>query len=612
MKASASPSVLKVSILKMVCLLVLATGLAGCDLMRNQLKTDRAANLEFQDFRDGLRERVTESEKQREKEKSANASRPDLLPYVSQPREDIKPMPLVSISVNQTIPVRDVLFELAQQAGFDLELDPSIRGSLIFTATNKPFDSVIERLTRMAGLRYTLDDNVLRVEVDRPFTQVYKLDYLNYVRSNNASIRSSVAVVSGQGADSGSTFETRAESEADLWNEIEVGLRQILEVEKVFLITDKDPRITAVAANPDVAAVGAGANGIQIAAPDFVLNVVDNEEDENNNIIQQEEEREAIYSVNRQAGIITVYAPESTQKEVQNYLDIVKKAMTSQVLIEAKILEVSLNDSFNAGIDWSALDLFSGEGTLSFNSASVTNPISAFSGSTTGNTFSLGYFGNDVNALVSALSEFGTTRALASPRLTVLNNQSAVLNVATNRVFFEIDIDVTTQDNVTNTDIDSDIRNIPEGILVSVQPQINLDEQTISLAIRPTVTSVVREVPDPAIQFTAAQAGVTNVESLIPEVNVQEIDSVIKVRSGQPVVMGGLLQDRAASTEGGVPGASELPIFGSLFKSHSDRIEKTELVILLKATIIDNYNNIHQTDRDIYKNFSGDRRPFRL
>ena len=106
-------------------------------------------------------------------------------------------------------------------------------------------------------------------------------------------------------------------------------------------------------------------------------------------------------------------------------------------------------------------------------------------------------------------SSFGTTRALASPRLTVLNNQAAILNVANNRVFFEVEIDVTTDEGVTQTDIDSDIRNVPEGVLVNVQPSIDLDNQTISMALRPTITRVIREVNDPAVQFVAAQAGVT-------------------------------------------------------------------------------------------------------
>ena len=94
---------------------------------------------------------------------------------------------------------------------------------------------------------------------------------------------------------------------------------------------------------------------------------------------------------------------------------------------------------------------------------------------------------------------------------------------------------------------------------------------------------------------------------------MQEIDSVILVRSGQPIVMGGLLQDRVVSNEDGIPVLSDLTLIGALFRQHDDDIQKTELVIFLKATILDNpSDSIHNTDRDFYRRFSDDRRPFKL
>jgi general secretion pathway protein D len=227
----------------------------------------------------------------------------------------------------------------------------------------------------------------------------------------------------------------------------------------------------------------------------------------------------------------------------------------------------------------------------------------------------VGVAGDDFEALIKALDGFGTVRALASPRLTVLNNQSAVLNVANNRVFFDIDIDVSRDDNGQSVDISSDVHNIPEGVLVNVQPSINVDNGTISMAVRPTITRIIDTKPDPAVQYITASATppITGVESLIPELNVQEMDSVIQVRSGQPVVMGGLLQDRAESEQTGVPVASEVPIVGSLFKQHTDVVQKTELVVFLKATILPTpEDSIHDTDRDLYRGFSGDRRPLKL
>lgn len=129
------------------------------------------------------------------------------------------------------------------------------------------------------------------------------------------------------------------------------------------------------------------------------------------------------------------------------------------------------------------------------------------------------------------------------------------------------------------------------------------------MAVRPTITRITEYKPDPGVAFVAG-ANNQNITSEIPVVNVQEMDSVIKVGSGQAVVMGGLLQDRSTSEQRGVPVLSEIPILGNAFKNHSDRIQKTELVIFLKATIIDSDGRtISPVDRDLYKRFSGDRRP---
>jgi MSHA biogenesis protein MshL len=326
------------------------------------------------------------------------------------------------------------------------------------------------------------------------------------------------------------------------------------------------------------------------------------------------------FTLNKQAGLVNVYASEHAQKEVEEYLKLVRRAVTAQVLIEAKILVVTLNDEHSMGIDWRAMTLgdltlnFFGEGfgVLETQGPDV-SPVADQIVEPTQGSFVIGAGGNDFQALIKAINGFGTVRALASPRLTVLNNQSAVLNVANNRVFFEIDVDVTTEEGVSQVDIDSDIRNVPEGVLVNVQPSINLDQGTISMSIRPTITRIVDTKADPAVQFVTASAGIEGVESLVPELNVQEIDSVIQVNSGQPVIMGGLLQDRIAGNQSGVPVLGEIPVAGALFRDHYDLVQKTELVIFLKATILPSPgDSVHTTDRDVYRMFSGDRRPFKL
>lgn len=586
--------------------------LSACDAAQNALKADREANLDMQDYRDAMAPRDPDIEDRR----AGNAaSIPDFQPYVSDVASNMKPMPLVSISINQTIPLKDVLYELAQQAEYDLELDPSIRGSIIFTARERPFDQVIDRVAEIAGLRYNFDEDVLRIEVDRAYNKTYKVEYLNYIRTNTGSIRNNIAVVSGDGADTGSTFEATIESEADFWGELEANVTQILgNAANRSLKTNTNPRITAVDQNPEVAAVAPQTDeegNVSVAAPEAVLRVDSLPVDDG--MGEEEEQSGFSFAVNRQAGLITVFASERAHRELQEYLNDLRRVVTAQVLIEAKILEVSLEDQFSAGIDWNVVGGFlSGELPLGFSGNNVRAPINISGGSDATNAnFVTGYAGNDISAVVEAIQGFGTVRALASPRLTVLNNQSAIMNIATNRVFFEIDIDRTegTDGQGDTVEIDTEIRNVPVGILVNVIPSINMEDRSISMALRPTITRVISEVQDPGVAFVADG---TDIVSLVPELNVQEIDSVIKVNSGEAIVMGGLLQDRVAGTNENVPVIGEVPVFGNLFRKKSDSITKTELVILLKATIVENGNTVHDTDRDLYRRFSQDRRPFSL
>tara|TARA_R110001592_G_scaffold16881_21_gene71828 strand:- start:6924 stop:8807 length:1884 start_codon:yes stop_codon:yes gene_type:complete len=605
---------------------VTAFSLSACDLAANYTKMDRGSNMEAQDFRDGLSERLPEVEKADATDSSKGGSIPDLQPYVALTPSDMKSVPLVSVSVNQSVPVKDVLYELAQQANYDLELDPNIRGSIIFTARNKPFDQVIKRIADVAGLRYKFEDGFLRVELDSPFVQTYKIDYLSFVRTNKGSVSNNVSVVSGDGADSGSSYSATSDSSSDFWGELELNLEQILGGASTGgLKTKRDPKITAVEQNPQVGAVspqnaaGGSGDNVSVQPPQAVLKVeslpIDDEGMPNNgNAASNDKGNGMTYSLNKQAGLINVYAPEKVQKRIGAYLVELKRSVTAQVLVEAKVFEVSLSDEYINGIEWNSVYKEFGVGMFNPTSNALFTGVLPSPGGTTATNNNLGirYSGNNVDAFVKAISGFGTVRALASPRLTVLNNQSAVLNVATNRVFFDISIDKTdaTDTAPASFEIESDTLSVPEGVLINVQPSINLDDRTISMFIRPAVTRIVGTVQDPAVQFVAGGAGIV---SEIPEVNIQEIDTVVKVNSGQPIVMGGLLQDRTTTHNEGVPVVGEVPFFGALFKSKEDIVSKTELVIFLKATLIDNPGDtIHDTDRDLYKTFSGDRRPLKL
>lgn len=692
------PFCLKSTVTSLVALTVFLPA-TGCDLANNHTKIDRSTNSEFQDFRDMMAPREAGLG-----DAPVAEGVPELQPYVADDVQKLPPMPLVSIAINQSIPLREALFEMAKQSDFDIELDPRIQGSIIFTARNKPMDVVIDRICEIAGLRYKFDENTLRIELDTPYTKNYKIDYLSFVRKNTSSMKTDVSVASSGGENGGvkggSQFAVSSDSTADFWGELDVNLKQILDsnASGSYLKTSEDPQIAVSTPAPvtppvppiDGAALGEGAaSGAASMTPQagdevYVSSPVSLPEaaavstagaalDANaaaapatasvtppsdttlpappvsappqataaaqpapvsisegaptvpvtnqpptlrieslptslsgGSTGQNTVSFTPSYSINKQAGLISVYANERLHKKVAEYLDELKRSSTAQVLIEAKVLEVSLSDEYATGINWDFLKTFGDVGL----SATFAKP--AFSvGSTNGVSFSIN--GDSISSLVDAISRFGTVHALASPRLTVINNQSAVLNVARNQVYFELKVQRDTTSDGTNTnvstDVDSEIKTVPEGVLINVLPSINLDKHTVAMQLRPTVTKISEYVNDPSVTFASGGT----IESPIPIVNVQEVDSVVDMRSGQMMVMGGLLQDSSTSSQEGVPVASEIPIFGGLFRNQGDHVKKTELVIFLKATILDDArNSIHNTDRELYKTFSQDRRPEKL
>ncbi len=167
--------------------ITLATvSLGSCNLAKNQLTYDRAVDKDIQDFRDGL-------SPEHHPANEASAPLPEFQSVVSTPADLKLPSPLVTVSVNQTVSLHDLMFELAEQAGVDLEMDPNIHGSIIFTAKDRPFNDVVDRIAAMAGLRYTFANNVLRLELDRAYVKDYKVDYMSTARKNVSSITTGIS-----------------------------------------------------------------------------------------------------------------------------------------------------------------------------------------------------------------------------------------------------------------------------------------------------------------------------------------------------------------------------------------------------------------------------------
>jgi general secretion pathway protein D len=278
---------------------------------------------------------------------------------------------------------------------------------------------------------------------------------------------------------------------------------------------------------------------------------------------------------------------------VQEYIDKVMASVTRQVLIEATIVEVELNDRYQAGIDWTIFGKAGGASGLILGADLANAFTGGVSGLVTG--LILSYTDDEdpekrnVEATVSLLNEFGDTQVLSSPKIMTLNNQPAVLKVVDNEVYFEINVETTQAQTTALTTVDSEVRTVSVGLVMSVTPQISAGG-AVTLHVRPTITRVREFVDDPAVAIALAQAGpigaLSDVTNSVPVVQVRETETVLRVGSGQLAVLGGLMQDRISKDDEDVPGFSSVEGVGELFKFRERQQNKIELVIFLRPTII--------------------------
>jgi MSHA type pilus biogenesis protein MshL len=556
--------------------------------------------------------------------KKAQAKENDI-PKLSSTIADPKPAPLangklVSLSVTEDVPLKDVLIELSRLADIDLELDPRISGGIILRVKNKPVEEVIERVARLGRLRYEAKDGVLRVERDLPYTVHYPANFLNLTRSNSGGISISTSVLSGggsgsSGGDSGSSSSTSSAStssgggssssgggglssgsqnsisseyDGDLWTAVSSGITNILSQMDVAEASETGGASTSTPATQAASAISTAASTTGGSASSANTN-------------------SASVTVNRQAGIITITANKRQHDKIKDYLERIKRSVSSQVLIEAKVLEVSLNDDYRSGINWSLTDdnvQLSTTGSF-VNALTGQDSLFAISG------LSKTPIGN-LEAAINFTQKFGTTRTISSPRLLATNNQQAVLTFAKNQIYFTLEAESETESTTTNStstsSVTSTMNSVPIGVILTLQPSIDLDNNEIMMNIRPTLSRITDHVNDPATTVIARRENITDIVSEIPIVEVREMDSILKIHNGQVMVIGGLMEERANNTDQGVPGASRIPVLGNLFKSVEKTSETVETVIFLKATIVPGtYADEH--DQKLYETFSSDPRP---
>lgn len=504
-----------------------------------------------------------------------------------------------SVVVNE-VPVKEVLYALIRDTKMNADISPLIQGLVTMNAINQTLPVILERLARQVDLTYQMLGDVLYIAPDQPELRLYQVDYVNMARDTKSFIgsateisstgqsastgrdgQSSVVSTAGNGANNSSRTTVASESKNHLWESLISNIKDLLaEADKEVIVK----RYGTLAPDSELA--------------ESVQNKIkDSERD------KQRLEYKTLLAANvignAETGVISVRATNKQHQKVQAFIDLVMQRANKQVLIEATIVEVQLSDSFQAGIDWSRLNNTASNSGFVFGQSLGSKGIhfnAATGALTAGEQNALGVQSNaglvagyinplssigNIAASITLLKKFGNTKVLSSPKLMVLNNQTAVLKVVNNIVYFTVQaqqsqngLGGTVLSTVTTTP-----NTVPVGVVMSVTPQINQLEN-VSINVRPTISSVVGFKQDPNPNLT--------IPSLIPEIQVREMESVLQINSGNTAVLGGLMQDEIQRNTDKIPGISNVPILGQAFIGQDAANRKTELVIFLRPTVIQN------------------------
>jgi MSHA biogenesis protein MshL len=286
--------------------------------------------------------------------------------------------------------------------------------------------------------------------------------------------------------------------------------------------------------------------------------------------------------VDAQAGLVVVRGYPDELAAVEDFLKQAELSLQKQVIIEAKILEVTLSSGFQSGIQWDSF----GTGPSNTFGASGDELAGQLTSETVRNAdglagvFSLNFDSSDFTGVIQMLQRQGEVQVLSSPRISPVNNQKAVIKVGTDE-FFVTNISNSTTTTNTSTSSAPDISLTPffSGIALDVTPQIGQNNEVI-LHVHPSVTEVVE-------RNKVIDIGGSIYDLPLAYSSIRETDSIIRAASGQVVVIGGLLQNKKSNTEANVPWLSKIPILGYLFRQ-TERVDtKSELVILLQPKVIE-------------------------
>jgi MSHA biogenesis protein MshL len=417
---------------------------------------------------------------------------------------------------------REFFLSLAKENDLNLVLSPEVSGSVTLDVKEATAREVIEEACRLLACRVEVAGRIVRVGPEQRETHFFQIDYLLTTRVGQGSLTASTTTGGGSSpaSSAGSAGSSSGSGESSSSN-------SVLTEEKVDFFGSLLEEVRSLLSGADAKAV-----------------------------------------LNRATGTLSITDYPRNLEKVSAYLRVLDERARTGVIIEARILEVTLDDATKYGIDWSALPNM---GWLGLSGAlgggavmSQTLPSGLDSG------FKFGVTGSHFNGFLDALATNGQLNVLSAPKVATLNNQKAIIRIGRQDVFFRATVTPATATTAAVVTYNPDT--ITEGIILSVTPQVSRDGH-VMLAIHPTITERVGTATAPD-------------KNTAPIIDVRETNTMVSVEDGQTVVIGGLMQERTQETVSSVPFFGDIPFIGALFRSVDQKKRKTELVILITPRVV--------------------------
>ena len=540
-----------------------------------------------------------------------------LLPPVPVPRI---PQELLSVVVNE-VPLRNLLFALAQEQQMNVDIHPGVLGKVSMNATDQTLLQIMDRLSMQGDIRYEITGNLLKVMPDAPYVAHYTVDYVNLQRQSKTSSQANSQINASSGGGGGSTTQTESSTQNQFWTSLiqnmcvlassanyerkvkdndalnekreaerEARMRIAMELMKTAIPNNAGgARVPMQAPAADTSNVLHQVLGATVVIDKESMLAKCSEGSGTSTTGGSAGSKSPDIMVNRETGQVSVFTTSVGHANVRKFVDRVMASARRQVLIEATIVEITLNNGYQQGVNWTELASSGLMKGIKFQVGPAgTGAFSAAQDAAMG-VLTYRNAGGDLVAAINLLESFGQTRVLSSPKISALNNQMAQIKVVDDYVYVTINFMPGTKSTsggittvISPDSYTSVVKTVPVGFVMSVTPQISENGEVI-LNVRPVISRVTREIIDPNPVLRQADPPIIN---KIPVIQTREMESVMRIQGGEIAVLGGLMQDAGIDGEDAVPGLRAIPGVGELFKQKNQTRSKSELVVFLRPVIV--------------------------